>query len=150
MSDALAIRNASNSPKHHTDDAIARIVKLVPGEAIAAYNLAYAQLGPTDFAWQWVVAFGGLIVTFLIRRKSMEDPTGNYRQWGGIFISCVSFLLYVYASGGPFLSIPEWYNPRGGAALAIIWGAVGGTYYEGPKADNDEGPKADKDKPAVS
>src|SRR6266481_212777 len=114
MSDALAIRNAFNSPQDKIDDPIARVVKLVPGEAIFIYTSGYAFIDPDDYFLKWIWAVSCLLATFLLRYKTMEDPSGDKRQWLGILISCISFVIYVYGLGGPFQSVPHLWKPAAG------------------------------------
>lgn len=76
-----------------------RLVKLIPGEIVPVYALV-REYG--DDVWQrfvWPVAF--LILTFIFRAFTTRE-TGKSPQWVAAGIASVSFIFWVYITGGNF------------------------------------------------
>lgn len=99
------------------DPWLVRLVKLVPSEAVAAYlaGRTYAH-GAWAVAWPFV----GLALTLALRAWGTADERGP--QWRSVAIAGVSFVLWVWATGGSFGGIAL---PPDVAALAVlVWTTV--------------------------
>lgn len=90
------------------DDAIARLVKYVPAEVIAGYTLfsgivsGAAKGSPLEDTARWLVFASGVLLTPLYLWKTGK-PRGV--QWWHLPISTVSFVVWAYALGGPFVGV---------------------------------------------
>jgi hypothetical protein len=99
-------------PAGPIDPWLARLVKLVPAEIVAVY-LAGRPLAEAHYAGLWPVAC--LVLTILVRAVGTSDRRGP--QWISVLVSAVSFVLWVYATGGHFLTYAVDANL---AALAVL------------------------------
>ena len=81
------------------DPWLSRLVKLVPAEIVAVY-LAGRPLAQERYAGGWPVVCLALVV--VVRAWGTSDRRGP--QWVSVAISAVSFVLWVYAIGGRFLT----------------------------------------------
>jgi len=90
------------------DKAVARLIKYIPAEIISGYMLlsgiveGAAQTSPLRSLAAWALVGLGTIMTPAYLWK-VGRPTGV--QWWQLPISTVSFLLWVYALGGPFKTV---------------------------------------------
>jgi len=122
MSGPLRIRGAPAGPTvgayaGPVDPWLTRLVKLVPAEVVAVY-LAGRPLAAEKYAGDWPVAC--LVLVVLVRAWGTADRRGP--QWASVAISVVSFVLWVYAMGGRFLT---WNVDVNLAALAVlVWTTV--------------------------
>lgn len=92
-----AAEDASNNVDHYME----RLVKLVPGESIAAFPLLH-QLAEGQGAWASIlVAWLLLAVSFILRwHATTAGERGT--QWIAVTVACVSFVIWVYVMGGQF------------------------------------------------
>jgi hypothetical protein len=104
------------------DPWIGRVVKLLPAEVVAVY-LAGRPLALGKAAGVWPLVCLGLVV--IVRAFGTMDKRGP--QWLSVAVSAVSFVLWVYAMGGRFLTYPADVNIASLALLAwtvlvpVIW-----------------------------
>jgi len=90
---------AVGRPAGPADPWLARLVKLVPAEIVAVY-LAGRPLAQQRYAGTWPVAC--LVLVVIVRAWGTRDRRGP--QWVSVAISAVSFVLWVCAMGGRFLT----------------------------------------------
>ena len=112
-----AVRRSGLAAVSPLDPWLVRLVKLVPSEAIAVYlaGRAYAH-GAWAVAWPFV----GLALTLVLRVWGTADERGP--QWRSVAIAGVSFVLWVYATGGAFAGLTL---SQDTAALAVlVWTTV--------------------------
>jgi len=109
------------------DPWLARLVKLVPAEIVAVY-LAGRPLAQARYAGTWPVAC--LVLVVVVRAWGTRDRRGP--QWVSVAISAVSFVLWVYAMGGRFLTYNVDVNL---AALAVlVWTTLVPVFWRGGPA----------------
>lgn len=99
------------------DDYTARLLKYIPAEVIAAYLAAQGiiESAGSDTGRQtalWIAAALGLVLTPLYLRRA------GVRKVRQLTLSSVSFVVWVFALGGPFEGL-EFYVPYHGS-LALI------------------------------
>jgi hypothetical protein len=87
-------------PAGPADPWLARLVKLVPAEIVAVY-LAGRPLAQERYAGGWPLVC--LVLVVIVRAWGTSDRRGP--QWISVGISAVSFVLWVYAMGGRFLTL---------------------------------------------
>ena len=114
-------------PTGPIDPWLTRLVKLVPAEIVAVY-LAGRPLAQERYAGLWPVAC--LVLTILVRAFGTSDRRGP--QWLTVVVSAVSFVLWVYATGGHFLTYSVDVNL---AALAVLfWTTLVPVFWRGQPA----------------
>lgn len=111
-------------PAGPADPWLARLVKLVPAEIVAVY-LAGRPLAQTRYAGSWPVAC--LVLVVIVRAWGTSSRRGP--QWVSVAISAVSFVLWVYAMGGRFLTYNVDVNL---AALGVlVWTTLVPVFWRG-------------------
>ncbi len=129
MSGALRISTAARAsavgrPAGPAEPWLARLVKLVPAEIVAVY-LAGRPLADTRYAGQWPVVC--LLLVVIVRAWGTSDR--RVPQWVSVALSAVSFLLWVYAMGGRFLTFSVEVNL---ASLAVlVWSTLVPVFWRG-------------------
>lgn len=109
------------------DPWLSRLLKLVPAEIIAVY-LAGRPLAQARYSGGWPVVCLGLVV--VVRAWGTSDRRGP--QWISVAISAVSFVLWVYAMGGHFLTYPVDVNL---ASLGVLaWTTLVPVLWRGDRA----------------
>ncbi len=91
--------SAVGKPAGPLDPWLGRLVKLVPTEIVAVY-LAGRPLAQARLAGEWPLVCLALLV--VVRAWGTSDRRGP--QWLSVGIAAVSFVLWVYATGGRFLT----------------------------------------------
>jgi hypothetical protein len=86
-------------PAGPIDPWLGRVVKLVPAEVVAVY-LAGRPLAQESYAGVWPLVC--MVMVVIVRAWGTMDKRGP--QWVSVAISAVSFVLWVYAMGGHFLT----------------------------------------------
>lgn len=116
----------TGGPADEGDPWLTRLVKLVPSEVIAVY-LAGAELAKT---WLGIWAFICLLLVFVARTLGTREQ-GEPVQWIAVLVSAVSFVIWIYATGGYFfdLTLPP---DRGFASIAVLlWTFLVPYFYKG-------------------
>ena len=115
-------------PTGPIDPWLTRLVKLVPVEIVAVY-LAGRPLAEQGFAVAWPLVC--LALTIIVRAFGTSDRRGP--QWLSVVVSSVSFVLWVYATGGRFLTFDVDANV---AALAVlVWTTIVPVFWRGEPAE---------------
>lgn len=78
-------------------------MRVIPGDVLALYLMGYAAI-PRDQATGRIVWFGiCLAVLIIVRIFGTADPAaGLPPQPVGVIVPVVAFVVWVYATGGPF------------------------------------------------
>lgn len=110
------------------DPWLARLVKLVPAEIVAVY-LAGRPLAQERYAGGWPVVC--LVMVVIVRAWGTRDRRGP--QWLSVGVSTVSFVLWVYAMGGRFLT----YNVDVNLASlgVLVWTTLVPLFWRGDPTD---------------
>lgn len=100
-----------------------RVIKYIPSDVVAAWTAvtglvtADAQAPQNTLLW---ILFG--IFTFLTAAWTWKQTTGGGKlPTIQILISTVSFIVWVFALGGPFASLEGFYRPLYGSLALIIY-----------------------------
>ena len=118
-------------PTGPIDPWLARLVKLVPAEIVAVY-LAGRPLAAARFENTWPVAC--LLLTIVVRAWGTSDGRGP--QWLSVAISSVSFVIWVYATGGHFLTLQV--DPNDAALAVLVWTTLVPALWRGEPATRRE------------
>ena len=114
-------------PVGRIDSWLERLVKLVPAEVVAVY-LAGRPLAEGKAAGIWPLVCLGLVI--VVRAFGTMDKRGP--QWASVAVSAVSFVLWVYAMGGHFLTYSLDVNI---ASLAVlVWTTLVPVFWKGEPA----------------
>ena len=109
------------------DPYLSRLVKLVPSEVIALY-LTFKEVAS---AWLGIWSVVCLLLVAVARILGTQEK-GKSVQGGAVVIALVSFVLWVYATGGTFpgLSLPA--GMPGLISVAIgVWTFLVPYFYKG-------------------
>jgi len=118
---------AAAQPSHEGDPWLARIVKLVPSEVIAVY-LAGASAAKT---WLGNWAFVCLILVVIARALGTKEGKQPV-QWLGVIVSFISFIIWIYATGGFIFTWKLPANMEGLASIAVlVWTFLVPFFYKG-------------------
>jgi hypothetical protein len=136
---AQASAKSASAASDQDDSALARLLKMIPGEAVSFYGTSVASLDqlyqrkviPDPWSYFWLlvlVALMALVLLIVIRWKMSKDPKTGVTQWQPVAITVVSFLIYAYTIGGPFEHYPGrigpgWLAPVGFMA-ASFWTSI--------------------------
>ena len=104
-----------------SDDYASKLIKYIPAEIVAAYVTIQGILeAAMREGWiHWAVFFVLLVLTPLYIWRVTTEPGKPVAVWQ-IVISTVSFLIWVFALGGPF-EAAEWYDKIYGALILPIF-----------------------------
>jgi hypothetical protein len=108
------------------DTWLSRLVKLMPAEIVAVY-LAGRPLAQERYAGYWPVVC--LVLTVIVRAWGTSDRRGP--QWISVAVSAVSFVVWVYATGGHFLTTMVDVNLAGLAVL--VWTTLVPLFWRGDR-----------------
>ena len=102
------------------DDYWTKLIKYIPSEIVALYITLYgiASAAKEDIAFEiitWLIFAIGILGTILYLWR-----VAKVTDWAQIAISTAAFIVWVFALGGPFLSV-SWYQPIYGALLLPIY-----------------------------
>lgn len=106
-----------------------RLVKLIPSEVVGIYLVGVGII-PSNAKTPvivWAIVCFGLVV--LARAYGTRAPNLP-PQWKAVFISCVSFVIWVYTIPGPFQSFGL-AVPYVGSLAILVWTFVVPYFYTG-------------------
>lgn len=123
----LRINAPPPKPGEPGDQYLSRLVKLVPAEAVTLY-LTFKEIAAT---WLGIWALVCLLVVVAVRTLGNRQ-SGKPIQIGAVVIATVSFVLWVYATGGYFLQIQPPASMPGIVSAGIgVWTFVVPYFYRG-------------------
>lgn len=107
------------------DDYKTKLIKYIPAEIIAAFitiDGIIRSVAQPPVAAYWILFFTLLVLTPLYIWRVTTEPNKPPAK-EQIFISTISFFIWVFALGGPFNYL-SWYQPLYGALLLPIYTIV--------------------------
>jgi hypothetical protein len=109
-----------------------RLIRLIPAEVLAVYQTLYGIFNePPSPLLGWLPVLGILLV-ILARAWGTRDESGSWKsvQWLSVFISVVSFVIWVLVSRHSILGflLPDL---RIGSALMVLWVFIIPFFYKG-------------------
>jgi hypothetical protein len=121
-------KRTKSAKKEEGDPYMLRLVKLVPAEIVSLY-LSYK-----DQAAEWIGGWAVVcLVLLLISRTIGTKGDGKPIQIGSILIAVVSYVLWIYATGGHFPRMEvsaDW--PKGIVSVAVgVWTWAIPRFYHG-------------------
>lgn len=101
------------------DDYSTRVMKYIPGEAVAVYigvdRVVREMGGEAALLWIAFLVILALTPVYLYRVQKV-------RAWPQLVVSTLAFAVWVFSLGGPFAStFAEWYRPVYGAVLLPLF-----------------------------
>lgn len=106
---------------------LARLVKLIPAEVVALY-LTFKEVAET---WLGVWAAICLVLVLFVRVLGTRNGPQVSAQRTAVAVAAVSFVLWVYATGGTIL---DWEPPDVPGAISVavgLWTFVVPWFYKG-------------------
>ena len=101
-----------------------RLLKYIPSDVVGLWltgsGLIQSQASnESRLILLWVLFFLGFIFSYfwMIKQTESADESTPWRQ---VILSCVSYAVWVFAIGGPFLEL-SWYEPLQGSLLLLIY-----------------------------
>lgn len=113
------------------DSFFTTVQKLIPGEAATIFPVGLTLIGRIPdgsaiaFLWAWAV----LAITILLRYEQTKRD-GINPQWLAVFVSAVSFVLFVYALDQSLLpaKLDPSYHPLVSLGL-VVWSIIAPVIY---------------------
>ncbi len=140
MIGSLRIRRVSDIAGNLTDETastyenyLTRLMRLIPAPAIGLYVFG-SDMIPESQAMALLVwsLFCAAVAVILLLPTTQDPSQGKGPDWIHIAISGISFVLWIYALGGPFtqyhLALP-WLA----SLLAAAWSTLVPLIYKGPE-----------------
>jgi hypothetical protein len=101
-----------------------KVLKYIPADVVGLWltgsGLIQSQADDAPrVGLLWLLFVAGLVFSFFWTRKQTIEP-GKPIAWQQIFLSCGSFIVWVFAIGGPFAEL-SFYKPIYGSFLLLIY-----------------------------
>jgi hypothetical protein len=119
--------NKANESEERVDAYFDRLLKYIPSDVVGTWLAGSGVIqsnaqGGSRAGLLWLLFVVGLVLSFFWTRKQTMEP-GKPTAWQQIVLSCVAFVVWVFAIGGPFA---EWslYQPWYGSLLLIVYAAT--------------------------
>jgi len=114
----------SNESEGKIDGYFDRLLKSIPSDVVGLWLAGSGLIqGQADNGSRagllWFLFVVGLVFSFFWTRKQTTE-SGKPTAWRQIFLSCVAFIVWVFAIGGPFAEL-AFYKPVYGSLLLLIY-----------------------------
>jgi hypothetical protein len=115
-----------------------RLIKLIPGEVVGLYLVGAGVIpsGNRIALALWSVV--GLVLVVVVRAYATADPPHHQGpQWVAVAVSTVSFVIWVYTMGGPFVGDgtaaggPNLWISWVGSLSVLVWTFIVPFFYKG-------------------
>ncbi|MHA7229500.1 hypothetical protein ACVT98_09790 [Vibrio campbellii] len=106
-----------------------KLTRLVPSESISLYVLAQGLINDDEVVLSVLWSIFCLFIAAFARYKGTKNEDGSV-QWGAIVIASISFILWLYNLGGPFLLVEGFHSPKVAIMLIAAWTTLTTLYYE--------------------
>ncbi len=122
VSEQLQSGEEPNIPPDEYPD---RLRKYIPTEAVSFWLFVSGVIQSTGddvpkVAILWLLFVIGVVGTFAWTRYQTKEPKKK-TAWTQILISCIAFIVWVIATGGPLLQAIPFYQPVYGTLLLAIY-----------------------------
>lgn len=108
---------------------------MIPGEVLGLYLVGSGVIpnGNRDYLLAWTIVCALAVV--VSRAFGTRDAARNRPvQWGHVTVSTLSFVIWVYSMGGPFIAyLGDAYKPFVGSLLVLGWTFFIPFFYEPTK-----------------
>jgi hypothetical protein len=103
-----------------------RLLKYIPADVVGIWltgsGLIQGQAGVDRVGALWLLFVTGLVGSAVWTHKQTRE-SGKSTAWRQIALSCGSFVVWVFAIGGPFAEL-SFYKPFYGSFLLFIYSVV--------------------------
>lgn len=134
------IRTQALTSTEPIKDYMGRLIRLIPSEVIGVYLTIrgiFATNEPVssngdDIGFLSIWPAICIFLVIAVRAWGTTDQNGSLKsiQWGSVFISVISFVIWVLAIGDDILGLkPE--DQRIASALVVLWTFITGYFYRG-------------------
>jgi hypothetical protein len=123
----------ANTQDEAVKEYLGRLIKMIPSEVIGLYLAGIGVISANDdgtlqLIWVAVCLVGVIAVRWY---GTSDAEKGLKPQWPVIFISSVSFVIWIYSMGGPFVSLGL-FRPVLGTLFVSAWSFFVPLIYKGP------------------
>ena len=97
------------------DDTLKKLLKFIPSEIVGAFIVVNGIIPPGNTIWEWGMVLFLLILVpiYLWKLQGVNDRIH-------LSVSSISFLVWVFAIGGPFTTF-LWYQSWMGSIILALW-----------------------------
>lgn len=108
-----------------------RLVKLIPGEVVGLYLIGNGIIPPASKIATVVWSVICMLLVVLVRSQWTADRANKVPiQWFAVFVSSISFIIWVYNMPGPF-NVYNLVFPSVGSLAVLVWTFVIPYFYKG-------------------
>ena len=114
----------ANESEAKIDGYFDRLLKYIPADVVGLWltgsGVIQSQADESSrVSLLWLLFVAGLVLSFFWTRKQTAQAA-KPTAWQQIFLSCGSFVVWVFAIGGPFAEL-SFYQPLYGSLLLLIY-----------------------------
>ena len=115
-------------PTAKVDTYFDKVIKYIPADIVGAWVAVNGLIKGADITASskntvlWTAFAIGIVITALWTQKQTQEPR-KPPAITQIFISTGAFIVWIYASGGPFETV-HLYNPTYGSILLIFYSLI--------------------------
>ena len=119
--DQQSDKSSNGTPEAKADRYMDRLLKYIPAEIVAVFILVNGLVEKLDHnAAEYLPILWGVFILFSVLTPLYLLRIQKVKKIVQLLISLVSFLVWVFALGGPFLTL-GWYNPIYGEILLPVF-----------------------------
>ena len=119
--DQQSDKPSNGTPEAKADRYMDRLLKYIPAEIVAVFILVNGLVEKLDHnAAEYLPILWGVFILFSVLTPLYLLRIQKVKKIVQLLISLVSFLVWVFALGGPFLTL-GWYNPIYGEILLPVF-----------------------------
>jgi hypothetical membrane protein len=132
-SPATSFASGPPSPSTGMQEYMERLVKLIPGEVVGLYLVGVGVIplnaNPRYYAYWAAIC---LLLVIVVRAYGTSDRVNNVPvEWITVFVSTVSFVLWLYTMQGPLQTFGGFGEPFMGSLAILVWTFVVPYFYKG-------------------
>ena len=120
------------------DTYVSRLVKMIPGEALALFAAGAGLIAAARAEWQpnllLVWSLISALAIIALRRKATLVSDRSGPQWISTAIALVSFAIWLYSQGAPFIEMGDDFEESRGVVsslLILAWTFFIPLFYKG-------------------
>jgi hypothetical protein len=115
------IRNFNGTTQIQGSPYFERLVKLIPSEIVSIYIFGVGLIPADEKIGRWVWPFVCLVMLIVVRASATKSGKSlSSAQWPAVFISVVSYFIWLYTLGGIFATLP-FYKAYLGSLAVLVW-----------------------------
>lgn len=121
---------ADDSSHDKGDNYVTRLLKLIPSDILALYIFGQNTIPDENVNALLVFTIVCSVLLVLTRMQLTSEGGGQSPQWAAIFISLISFFIWVYSIGQLFVKL-GWHEKWIATLMMAVWVFVVPYIYKG-------------------